>query len=167
MNRAPTADLGVRACGDPRRFPIIIAVFAKLILICALAIAAWLPAAAAQTQPNIIVIMTDDQDDFASVNVMPAVRLWLKQRGVWFTNSFTNFPVCCPSRASLLSGKAAHNHGVLGNTPNTGGGYAAFIDQSAGVSQFPCRRRYPFRCRLYSGNTCATNCAGGRRSATY
>ena len=32
-----------------------------------------------------------------------------------------NWPLCCPSRATLLTDQYAHNHGVLGNTPPFGG----------------------------------------------
>jgi N-acetylglucosamine-6-sulfatase len=62
--------------------------------------------------PNIVVIMTDDQDDMGSVDTMPAVNELLKQQGVTFTNSFVDYPLCGPSRASLLTGQAFHNHRV-------------------------------------------------------
>jgi arylsulfatase A-like enzyme len=76
-----------------------------------LALAAATPAYAA---PNFVVIMTDDQDDTGSIDTMPAVQR-LAQEGITFTNSFVNFSLCAPSRASFLSGQAAHNHGILQN----------------------------------------------------
>jgi arylsulfatase A-like enzyme len=36
-------------------------------------------------------------------------------RGATFRHHFTNWPLCCPSRATQLTGQYAHNHGVLGN----------------------------------------------------
>jgi arylsulfatase A-like enzyme len=64
--------------------------------------------------------MTDDQT-VESMRVMPAVRSEIGARGATFANSFTNWPLCCPSRATLLTGQYAHNHGVLGNRPPLGG----------------------------------------------
>lgn len=77
------------------------------------------------TGPNIVVIMTDDQD-VASLSVMPKTKALLQDQGITFQNSFVDFPVCCPSRSSFLTGQSAHNHGVLGNEPATDGGYVAF-----------------------------------------
>lgn len=65
-------------------------------------------------QPNIIVIMTDDQSE-ASLAGMPKVSARLAQ-GTRFTNSFVNVPLCSPSRATFLSGQTAANHGVSDNT---------------------------------------------------
>jgi len=78
-------------------------------------------------RPNVVVIMTDDQT-VESMRVMPHVRDLITEHGVTFTNSFVSYPLCCPSRATLLTGQYAHNHGVLGNEPPNGG-YGAFADE--------------------------------------
>jgi N-acetylglucosamine-6-sulfatase len=71
-------------------------------------------------RPNVVVLMTDDQT-LESMRVMPGVRRLLADRGTTFTRSFVSFALCCPSRATFLTGQYAHNHGVLGNRPPTGG----------------------------------------------
>ena len=38
-----------------------------------------------------------------------------------FAHSYVSYPVCCPSRATYLSGQYAHNHHVMGLYPPTGG----------------------------------------------
>jgi N-acetylglucosamine-6-sulfatase len=73
-----------------------------------------------RTGPNVVVLMTDDQT-VADLEVMPRARRLLGERGVTFNNSYVSYPVCCPSRASFLSGQYAHNHGVLGLYPPRGG----------------------------------------------
>ena len=73
-----------------------------------------------QGRPNVVVLMTDDQT-VESMRVMPGVRRTLAARGTTFSRSFVSFPLCCPSRATLLTGQYAHNHGVLGNSPPWGG----------------------------------------------
>jgi N-acetylglucosamine-6-sulfatase len=70
--------------------------------------------------PNIVLVMTDDQDA-RSVREMPAVGRLLAARGTTFTNFHVSFPLCCPSRATLLTGQYAHNHGVVSNKPPDGG----------------------------------------------
>jgi N-acetylglucosamine-6-sulfatase len=80
--------------------------------------------AAARTSPNIVVIVADDLDS-ASVSFMPAVNRLLAQQGATFTRFFATTPLCCPSRASILRGQYAHNHGVLRNTGDDAG-FTAF-----------------------------------------
>jgi N-acetylglucosamine-6-sulfatase len=78
-------------------------------------------AAASQSgQPNILVVMTDDQPA-KSVRVMQNVRTLLGGSGTTFRKSYVNFSLCCPSRATYLTGQYAHNHGVMGNSPPDGG----------------------------------------------
>lgn len=72
------------------------------------------------SRPNIILIVTDDQP-YHTVDYMPFVKTELMKNGVVFENGFTTTPLCCPSRASILSGQYAHNHQVLTNTLPLGG----------------------------------------------
>jgi N-acetylglucosamine-6-sulfatase len=91
---------------------------ARVALAALLALA--LAPAAAAAKPNIVVLETDDQT-LASMSVMPKTRALLGDRGTTFTRSFANYALCCPSRATLYTGQYAHNHGVLSNTPPSGG----------------------------------------------
>jgi N-acetylglucosamine-6-sulfatase len=70
--------------------------------------------------PNVVVIMTDDQRA-DSLQFMPILQSKLADSGITFTNSFVTTPLCCPSRASFLTGQYAHNHGVLVNNGPRGG----------------------------------------------
>jgi N-acetylglucosamine-6-sulfatase len=79
-------------------------------------------------KPNIIIILTDDQP-YASLEHMPIVQKELVQNGITFDNAYATTPLCCPSRASILTGLYAHNHGVKTNRyPN--GGAQLFKDES-------------------------------------
>jgi len=73
-------------------------------------------------RPNVVVLMTDDQT-VESLRVMPNVRGLLADQGVTFDNSFVSYSLCCPSRATFLTGQYAHNHGVWGNAAPNGGYY--------------------------------------------
>jgi arylsulfatase A-like enzyme len=77
-------------------------------------------AAAAQLRPNVLVIETDDQT-VESMRIMDNVNSLIAAQGATFTNSFVNFSLCCPSRATFLTGQYAHNHDVWSNAPPTGG----------------------------------------------
>ena len=74
----------------------------------------------ADTRPNIIVILTDDQP-FQTVDYMPTVRNVLAAQGVDFTNGFVTTPLCCPSRVSILTGEYVHNHQVYTDRMPLGG----------------------------------------------
>ena len=82
-----------------------------------------------RSQPaNVLLIVADDMryDDLA---YMPKVQSLLVDKGTAFTNAYSPFPLCCPARASILTGQYAHNHGVLSNV-GPYGGFGAFEDDS-------------------------------------
>lgn len=69
---------------------------------------------AAATKPNIIFFLADDMATY-HLRHMPNTRRYVFARGARFTNYHANISLCCPSRASLLTGKYAHNTGIGGN----------------------------------------------------
>ena len=70
------------------------------------------------TQPNVIVITTDDQTlESMNEQTMPNTLALLGGEGTTFTNAVVTTPLCCPSRASLITGQYSHNHGILLNNP--------------------------------------------------
>src|SRR4051812_49306703 len=78
-------------------------------------------------QPNIIFVLTDDLD-YNSAQQMPNLRSELVDKGTSFENAFISEPLCCPSRATILTGLYAHNHGVLTNNPPDGG-FEKFVSE--------------------------------------
>jgi N-acetylglucosamine-6-sulfatase len=76
--------------------------------------------AAASGRPNVVVVETDDQT-VESMKVMRNVNSLIAAHGVTFANSLLNFSLCCPSRATLMTGEYAHNHGVWSNQAPNGG----------------------------------------------
>ncbi len=77
-------------------------------------------AAPSAGRPNVVVIMTDDQT-LSTLRFMPNVQERLVAQGTTFTDSIITLPVCCPARATFLTGQYAHNHGVRSNLPPEGG----------------------------------------------
>jgi N-acetylglucosamine-6-sulfatase len=77
-------------------------------------------------QPNIVFIMSDDQD-VATMQYMPRVQELLAAQGVTFENSFVTSSICCPSNVTALTGQYTFNHGVLNNILPTGG-FQKFVD---------------------------------------
>src|SRR5215212_12107949 len=67
-------------------------------------------------RPNIVFVLTDDQE-YASAQKMPQIRSELIEEGLSFEEAFVSHPVCCPSRATILTGLYDHNHNVLSNNP--------------------------------------------------
>ncbi len=79
-----------------------------------------------QQHPNVMVIEADDMrwDD---LRWMPHVRRLLQRKGLTFENSFAPYPLCCPSRASFLTGRYTHNHRVYSHVDPYG--FTAFRDR--------------------------------------
>jgi arylsulfatase A-like enzyme len=77
-------------------------------------------ASRAESRPNILVIMTDDQR-LDQMRVLTKTQALLGAKGATFDNSFVDFSLCCPSRSTFLTGQLAHNHGVLANGGPHGG----------------------------------------------
>lgn len=70
------------------------------------------PAAAAANgkKPNIVFILTDDQDKLLdSMDYMETVKKELIAKGTEYDRHYCQVSLCCPSRVTLLTGKAAHN----------------------------------------------------------
>jgi N-acetylglucosamine-6-sulfatase len=90
---------------------------------------------AAADRPNILVILVDDLrwDELACAG-HPFVRTpgidRIAHEGARFRNAFSTAPLCSPIRASLLTGKYSHNHGIIDNTNRS--------EQSHALVTFPC-----------------------------
>jgi len=70
------------------------------------------------TRPNVIVIMTDDLDErvmhtMFALDLAPNIEQYMFDEGTVFTRSFVSNALCCPSRATMLTGQYSHNNGVL------------------------------------------------------
>ena len=78
------------------------------------------PSIQSQVRPNILLVLTDDQDA-GSISEMPNVQSQLVDKGTTYDRVFATTPLCCPSRTSILRGQYAHNHGVWDNKPPDGG----------------------------------------------
>jgi len=84
-------------------------------------------AESATGRPNILFVLTDDLD-YASTQKMPQITSLVAQEGLSFEEAFVSHPVCCPSRATILTGLYDHNHHVLGNGPPRGG-FQKFVSE--------------------------------------
>ncbi len=92
--------------------------------------------------PNFVVIQTDDQtldglyaayrsfEGSGVTRAMPNTLDLIAKRGMTFNRYYVSYPLCCPSRTSLLTGRYSHNNGVKGNIqPN--GGFTGFEAHAA------------------------------------
>ncbi|KAK9419916.1 putative Arylsulfatase [Seiridium unicorne] len=88
-------------------------------------------------KPNFIFIMTDDQDlHLSSMDYMPAVDRHFTKEGTTFDKHYATVSLCCPSRVTLLTGRAAHNTNVTDIKPPFGG-YPQFIAEGWNDNYLP------------------------------
>ena len=78
------------------------------------------------TPPDIVVIMADDLDSASldlllEMDLMPNLKNYIIDQGTTFDESFVTNPLCCPSRATFITGQYSHNNNVLNNQPPVGG----------------------------------------------
>jgi len=105
--------------------------------------------AAGRAQPasrgprNVVIILSDDhRHDFMSVHAGAPAFLKtpgldrMAAQGAHFRNAFVTTALCSPSRASILTGKYAHKHGVIDNASEVPAGTVFFPErlQKAGYA---------------------------------
>src|SRR3954453_20300743 len=73
----------------------------------------------ASSQKNVVFILTDDMTT-SELSAMPNVQSLLAGQGTSFNEAYVSFPLCCPSRATIMSGQYMHNHGAPGDFPPNG-----------------------------------------------
>lgn len=114
-----------------RRVRRILVCAAAVALTCSLVLAAAPPFLRAQAhRPDVVLILTDDQPWYQLAR-MPSVRALLVNEGVRFTRGFVTNPLCCPSRASILTGTFSHTNGIYTNgDTESHGGFEEFDDAS-------------------------------------
>lgn len=67
----------------------------------------------ATTRPNIVLLLSDDQDRrLGSTDFQGVLQRQLVAKGTEFINHHVTVAQCCPSRTSLFRGQAAHNTNV-------------------------------------------------------
>ncbi len=86
-------------------------------------------------RPSFVVIQTDDETldqlytvfNAGGVEIpsMPNTLSMIAGRGETFNRYYVSYPLCCPSRVSLMTGRYAHSDNVRGNVPPNGG-YTGF-----------------------------------------
>jgi N-acetylglucosamine-6-sulfatase len=91
------------------------------------------PPRARDSRPNIVFVLTDDLSSNL-IRYMPHVRD-LRSRGVTFSRYFVTDSLCCPSRASIFTGRLPHNTRIFTNTPPNGG-FHAFRHRGEEASTF-------------------------------
>jgi arylsulfatase A-like enzyme len=103
--------------------------------------------AATRPPPSFVVIQTDDQtlDQLyasftpfggAPIYAMPNTLNLIAKRGITLNRYYVSYPLCCPSRVSLMTGRYAHNHNVRGNVPPNAG-YTGFSFRGAMTHNLP------------------------------
>ncbi len=93
------------------------------------------PAPAASRIENVVFILADDLD-WELFRQVPRLAE-LQDQGMTFTNHTVVDSLCCPSRVTILRSQYIHNHKVISNLAETGGGWAKFKERNEQVSNLP------------------------------
>jgi N-acetylglucosamine-6-sulfatase len=79
------------------------------------------PTPAADLPPNVLLVVTDDQPA-DTLTTRPIAMPWLHAQlsdpstgWIGFEHAYVATPMCCPSRATILTGSQARRHGVTSN----------------------------------------------------
>ena len=72
-------------------------------------------------KPNFVLIVTDDMAA-SDLQHMPLTQEHLASKGMTFSSALVSDPLCCPSRATILTGLYPHNHGIWSIYNQRGGG---------------------------------------------
>ncbi|KAN0104259.1 Arylsulphatase [Hyaloscypha variabilis] len=95
------------------------------------------PLGALKQRPNIVFILTDDQDvELGSLDYMPLLHKHLINEGTLFSRHYCTTAICCPSRVTLWTGKNAHNTNVTDIFPPYGG-YPKFVHEGHNENYLP------------------------------
>ncbi|TDZ40492.1 Arylsulfatase [Colletotrichum spinosum] len=92
---------------------------------------------ASARKPNIVFILTDDQDlHMNSLDYVPLIKKHLIDQGTLYKKRFCTAAICCPARVSLWTGKAAHNINVT-DVFAPYGGYFKFVNEGHNENYLP------------------------------
>ncbi len=91
-------------------------------------------------RPNDIVLILSDDQRHDLMGYMPLTDAALTSETVRFDQAVVTTSLCCPSRSSILTGRYAHNHGVLTNALPNGG--ASKFDPSSTIATWLTQAGY-------------------------
>jgi len=95
-------------------------------------------------RPNIIVILTDDQDlHMDSLNYMPLLKKHVVDQGTSYKRHYCTTAICCPSRVSLWTGRNAHNTNVTDVIPPYGSFRTFCVRCETNVEQVDIPNSFP------------------------
>ncbi|ROV99094.1 hypothetical protein VMCG_06606 [Cytospora schulzeri] len=89
------------------------------------------------TQPNILFVLTDDQDiELGSLNYLDTVTSRIQEEGFTYNNHYATVALCCPSRVAMLRGQHAHNTNNT-NVNLPGGSFQKFVASGGNDNNLP------------------------------
>lgn len=114
------------------------------------------------TRTNIVVLVIDDIAvmDLRVFRRLPTIRTLFIEQGLRFNRAYGNDPLCCPGRASILTGLTTDHHGVWTNDARL------FHDKVSLATELKAHGYFTILAGKYlNGNTAATRPPGWSRKA--